>query len=65
MVRSMNDKECAKMLCEAIKKLANNPNNLDNMRVYLENHFTIWMKKYADEPEYLAKEFKEFAEMSI
>lgn len=60
----MSNTECAKVFTEAIKTLAENPDNLDNLKCYLEHHFDIWMEKYAHTPEGLTSEMKSFAEMT-
>ena len=61
----MNNKECAKKFVDAIKEIANKPNNLDNLESYLSHHFDVWMEKFADMPEKLVTEMKNFAEMEI
>ena len=61
----MNNEECAKVFVNAIKKLSEKPENLENLGFYLENHFDVWMKEYASTPETLAYELKHFAEMEI
>ena len=61
----MNNEECAKVFVEAIKTMASKPENLQNFQWYLENHFDIWMKKWASSPEGLTSEVKHFAEMEI
>lgn len=53
----------AKTLCEAIKKLAENPDALSNFESYLGNSFDTWIKKYASTPEGMSREFKSFADM--
>lgn len=50
---------------EAIKALASKPENLENLQFYLEQHFPVWMKKFAYDPDCLAAEMKEFANMKI
>lgn len=50
---------------EAIKTLASKPENLENLQFYLEQHFPVWMKKFAYDPDCLAAEMKEFANMEI
>lgn len=55
----------AKMLMDAIRKLAASEKNMDNMESYLSCHFSSWMDYYAADPEDMAREFKEFAEMEI
>ena len=61
----MSNTECAKGFIEAIKTIAEKPEHLDNLKWYLENHFDVWMEKYANNPEGLAYEMKSFAEMEI
>ena len=61
----MSNTECAKVFIEAIKTIAENPDNLDNFEFYLAQHFDVWMEKYANTPEGLAYEMKSFAEMEI
>lgn len=57
------NKENAKIMCDAIRKFANNPEGLDNFQLYLEYHFEEWFEKYANSPYNLANEFKEFAKI--
>lgn len=59
------DKEYATMFVNAIKELATKEDNLDNLELYLSNHFDVWMEKYANTPSGLATELKQFAEMEI
>ena len=61
----MSNTECAKVFIEAIKTIAEKSENIDNFECYLENHFDVWMGKYAHTPEGLAYEMKSFAEMEI
>ena len=61
----MNNEECAKVFVNAIKEIADKPDNLYNLQLYLSNHFDIWMVKFASTPETLASEMKQFAEMEI
>lgn len=49
----------------AIKKIANKPENLDNLESYLSYCFPEWLEKYANTPEKLAAEMAEFANMEI
>ena len=57
--------EQATQFCEAICTLANNTENLENLESYLSCHFEQWLKIWANSPEGLAAEMKEFAEMEI
>ena len=61
----MSNTECAKVFIEAIKTIAEKPENIDNLECYLENHFDVWMEKFANNPEGLTSEVKHFAEMEI
>lgn len=49
----------------AIKTIANKPENLDNLENYLSMHFSEWLEKYANTPEDIAAEMRAFAEMEI
>lgn len=49
----------------AIKTIANKPENLDNLESYLSYHFSEWLKKYANTHEDIAAEMREFAEMEV
>ena len=51
--------------CEAIRTLANKPENLNNLESYLTYNFDKWLTTWANTPENLAAEMKEFAEMEI
>ena len=64
MEMTYNEK-CASIFCDAIKMMAEKPENIDNMESYLAYHFTIWLEKYGNNPEDLAMEMKSFAEMKI
>ena len=57
--------QAAKDFCEAIKTISAKPENLDNLELYLSIHFDSWIAKYANTPDGLAAEMKEFANMSI
>ena len=46
---------------EAIKRLSENPQNLENLQSYLEQHFPLWLKRYANTPEDMAAEMLSFA----
>lgn len=49
----------------AIREIAGNPENLDNLESYLSAHFAAWLEKYASTPDEMACEMKEFARMII
>ena len=57
--------EQATQFCEAIRTLANNTKNLENLESYLSRHFSEWISNWANSPASLAEEMKEFAEMEI
>ena len=49
----------------AIKLIATKPDNLDNLESYHSHHFPEWVSRWANSPEDLAGEMKEFARMEI
>lgn len=51
--------------CNAIKRLAENPDSLENLESYLSGHFQHWLEKFADKPENIAAELAAFAEMEV
>ena len=55
----------AAQFCDAIRELANKPENLQNLESYLEYHFDKWMEKYASTPDSIAAEMSNFAQMDI
>lgn len=55
----------AHQFIEAIKTIAEKPQNLDNLECYLSHHFPEWLAKFANTPETLTAELKAFAEMNI
>lgn len=57
--------ELAKNFIEAIKEISMNSDKLDNFESYLSGHFDVWMEKFANSPEGLTSEVKNFAEMEI
>lgn len=58
-----NYEEQAIQFCDAIRTLANKPENLDNLESYLTYHFDKWLEIWAGTPEKIAAEMKAFAEM--
>lgn len=60
-----NYEEQATQFCEAIRTLANKPENLNNLGSYLTHNFDKWIKIWANSPENIASEMKSFAEMKI
>jgi hypothetical protein len=61
----MNNQEATTIFIDSIKTLVNKPNNLDNLESYLSQHFDQWLKKFANSPENMAVELKNFADMEI
>ena len=55
----------AAQFCDAIRELANKPENLQNLESYLEYHFDKWLEKYANTPDSIAAEMSNFAQMEI
>ena len=55
----------AAQFCDAIRELANKPENLQNLESYLGYHFDKWLEKYASTPEDMAAEMSNFAQMDI
>ena len=55
----------AAQFCNAIRELANKPENLQNLGSYLEWHFDKWLEKYASTPDCMAAEMSDFAQMDI
>ena len=55
--------EQATQFCEAIRTLANKPENLDNLESYLTYNFDKWPTTRANTPQGLATEMKMFADM--
>ena len=55
----------AAQFCDAIRELANKPENLQNLESYLEYHFDKWIEKYASTPDCIAAEMSSFAHMDI
>ena len=54
-------KEAAEFVT-AIKQLAENPDGLEYLEIYLSHHFGSWLV-HADTPKNITAEMKEFAEM--
>ena len=55
----------AEQFVNAIKTIAEKPENLDNLQWYLSYHCEAGMKKYANTPEGLTAEMVEVANMEI
>ena len=60
-----NMEKVAEQFINAIKTIAEKPENLNNLQWYLSCHFEAWMEKYANTPEGLTAEMVEFANMEI
>ena len=43
--------QVAEQFVNAIKTIAEKPENLDNLQWYLSYHFEAWVKKYANTPD--------------
>lgn len=61
----MKHEHVAKQFVAAIKTIAEKPENLENLELYLSHHFPEWLEKYANTPETLTAEMREFAKMII
>ena len=57
--------QTAKQFCEALRTIAGKPENLENLERYLSYHFAEWMSKYANTPENITAELKNFADMDV
>jgi len=57
--------QTAKQFCEALRTIAGKPENLDNLELYLSMHFPEWLEKFANTPENITAELRQFAEMII
>lgn len=65
MTNRKNYEQEAAEFCNAIKRLAENPDSLENLESYLSGHFQFWLKKFADKPENISAELAAFAEMEV
>lgn len=61
----MDHSHIAAQFIDAIVTLADKPQNLDNLESYLSHHFGEWLEKYANTPESITVELREFANMTI
>lgn len=57
--------ELAERFSDVIVKLADNPQALDNLELYLSFHFWGWLKKYANTPLDLVIELERFASIEF
>lgn len=55
----------AAQFVEAIRTIAAKPDNLDNLESYLSHHFSEWLQKWANTPENIVSELRNFAETEI
>ena len=63
--RPMTDNERnAERLINAIKRLAEDPAALENLKSYLTYHFDTWQEKYANTPDGLAAELESFSNIN-
>lgn len=60
-----NYEEQAKIFIEAIKTMASREKALNNFQLYLTRHFAVWLEKYANTPDRMTAELKEFAEIEF
>ena len=63
MLEYQQNKQNADIFTQAIKELASKPENLENFNGYLCYHFPAWLEKWANTPEGLAEEMKNFANL--
>ena len=57
--------QTTKQFCEALQAIAGKLQNLENLEHYLSIHFSEWLSKFANTPEGITAELKQFAEMEI
>ena len=57
-------RKAAADFAEAIKRLAENPQNLENLQSYLAQHFPEWLER-CNAPEKIAAEMLSFANAGI
>ena len=57
--------QIAHQFTEAIKTIAEKPQNLENLEHYLSSHFSEWLNKFANTPEGITAELKQFSEMEV
>ena len=51
----------ARQVADAVREMVANPDALDNFELYLSAHFGEWLAKFANTPESMAGELREFA----
>ena len=57
--------QTAKQFCEALQAIAGKPQNLENLDHYLAILFSEWLNKFANTPEGITAELKQFSEMEV
>lgn len=62
---SRQHEQTAAEFIQAIKTISERPENLTNLQHYLSIHFETWLNFYANTPESITAELKNFAEMEI
>ena len=62
---SRQHEQTAAEFIQAIKTISERPENLNNLQHYLSIHFETWLNFYANTPESITAELKNFAEMEI
>ena len=61
MERKYNEQ--AATVAAAILEMASNPSSLENFENYLSIHFAEWIEKWANNPDNMACELKEFSKI--
>lgn len=51
----------ARQVADAVRELATHPDALDNFELYLSHNFGEWLGRFANTPESMAGELREFA----
>lgn len=55
--------ENAETMQKAFSNFIEHPERIENFISYLENHFSAWVQKYANNPNGIANEFLTFSEI--
>lgn len=61
----MKHKHAAAQFVAAIKTIAAEPENLENLECYLSHHFPERLQKHANTPETITAELIQFAQMEV
>lgn len=64
-MEEIKKEEIAERFVEAIKRISNKEENLNNLKFYLTRHFEEWLTKFAKTPLDLMVEMECFADMEI